>query len=83
MTVAIRAGEWGGWAKAVLGVEPEYVEPGQWKGATPKDISHARIWAALTADERALLAKAGEGVAPSKRHNIVDACGLGLWAVGR
>jgi hypothetical protein len=83
ITLAIRAGEWGGRLRELLGVEPEYVEPATWKGSTPKDISHARTWAKLSPDERVVLAKAGEGVAPSKRHNVVDAVGLALWAVGR
>jgi hypothetical protein len=83
LTLAIRAGEWGGRCKETLGVAAEYYEPAQWKGSLAKDICNARIWAALKPDEQAILAKAGEGVAPSKRHNICDAVGIGLWVNGR
>lgn len=83
LTLAIRAGEWGGRILATKGVQAEYIEPTRWKGSTPKDISQARIWSKLGADEKEILAKSCEGVAPSKRNNVVDAVGIGLWAVGR
>lgn len=83
ITLALRAGEWGGRLRQIFGIEPEYIEPATWKGSTPKEISQSRTWAKLDPDERAVLDKAGSGVAPSKRHNIVDAVGIGLWAVGR
>ena len=81
--LAVRAGEWGGRISERFGIEPEYVEPHTWKGTVPKEIHQARIWAKLDASERTVLDKAGSGIAPSKRHNIVDAVGLALYSVGR
>lgn len=81
--LACRAGEWGGETRAFFGVEPEYVEPATWKGQLSKEICHARIWDRLDANERAIVAKAGESMAPSKRHNMLDAVGIGLYALGR
>jgi hypothetical protein len=83
IALAVRAGEWGGKVAAFTGSVPEYVEPARWKGQVPKDIHHARILAKLSPEEQAVLTSAGNGVAPSKRHNIVDAVGIGLFAVGR
>lgn len=82
--LATRAGEWGGLGRAFFGVEPEYVEPAKWKGGSvPKSIHHARIWAVLSVDEQTVVSKAAAGIAPSKRHNLMDAIGIGLYAVGR
>ena len=81
--LAVRAGEWGGRATALWAVVPEYVEPFRWKGSIPKDIHHARIWARLTPVEQAVVSEAARGMAPSKRHNVMDAVGLGLYAIGR
>jgi hypothetical protein len=81
--LATRAGEAGGLYARSRGVEPEYVEPHAWKGSVDKNIHHARIWAKLSTDEQAIVSTAARGVAPSKRHNILDAIGIGLWAIGR
>lgn len=45
--VAINAGEWGGTYRTLV-AEVHYVTPAEWKGQLPKDIHHARVWAALT-----------------------------------
>lgn len=82
ITLAVRAGECGG-AYGSLGVAVEYVEPRTWKGQVPKDVHHARIWATLAQDERLVVDRAVSGLAPSKRHNVLDAVGLGLYGVGR
>lgn len=50
----------------------EYVTPEQWKGSTPKDISHRRVQKALTPDEHF-----------PDNHNARDAVGIGLWKLGR
>lgn len=55
----------------------ELVEPRAWKGTIDGDIMTARIDAALTPAERALLPK----VAKTYRHNMLDAIGLGKWAL--
>lgn len=82
MNLCRQAGEWFGTYRT-LGVEAHYVEPAEWKGQVPKDIHHARVWAVLSDDERSVVTTAGNGVAPSKRHNILDAVGLGLWVAKR
>jgi hypothetical protein len=63
-----------------LQADPVLYTPDEWKGKVPKDTHQPRIWAALTADERALL----EAVQPpSLRNNAVDAVGIGLFHLGR
>jgi hypothetical protein len=81
--LATRAGEWGGAVRAWFNVEPEYVEPHGWKGSVDKDVHHARVWAKLTGAEQAVVSAAAKGVAKGKLHNIIDAVGIGLFAVGR
>ncbi len=88
LLVARNAGEWGG-RYAALGATIKYVTPNEWKGSVPKDISQARSWGILSEPERTIVdtcfksAKGRNGMAPSKRHNVLDAIGIGLWAVGR
>ena len=71
-----------------LGVKTQIVEPRTWKGTVPKEkrwdlyIIHKRIGLSLTPTESSIYLKALEQVAPSKRHNITDAVGIGLWAHG-
>lgn len=80
ITLAVNAGEWGGrYHYATV----HYVEPRTWKGTIDKAVHHPRIRAALTDREAAVLAAAEAGVAKSKRHNLLDAVGIGLWALGR
>ncbi len=81
--LATRAGEAAGQYARAVGVEPEYVEPHAWKGSVDKNIHHARIWAKLTPIEQEIVSASARGVAPSKRHNILDAVGIGLFVVGR
>lgn len=54
--------------------------PAEWKGQVPKEVMCARIVARLDEAERAIV----EAVLPaSKRHNAIDAVGLGLRHLGR
>jgi hypothetical protein len=82
LSVAINAGEWAGYYRA-LGCPVTYVEPAKWKGQIPKDVHHARIFAKLTPKEQGIMLGCAEGIARSKRHNMVDAVGLGLFQVSR
>jgi len=83
ITLAIRAGEVGGMFKS-QDIHVDYVEPHIWKGGSiPKDIMQARIFRRLDDREKAALDLAGRGVAPSKRHNIIDSIGIGLWGLRR
>lgn len=78
IVLAVKAGEHGGrYAK------PEYLIPNDWKGSTPKPISHARIWGVLDPAEQGIVDRKLRGVAAGKRHNVLDAIGIGLHGVGR
>ncbi len=89
LLVARNAGEWAGRLEGQTAGRIRYVTPNDWKGSTSKDISHARLWAKLDPKEQAIVDKAfaeapgRNGLAPSKRHNVLDAIGIGLYGVGR
>lgn len=53
------------------------VEPAEWKAQVPKDITRTRIEGLLGSTEKMLIKKGGE------MHNIYDAIGIGLFALGR
>lgn len=57
------------------------VRPHGWKGSTPKDVMTARIESKLLTEESKILHCAN--IPRAKRHNAIDAIGLGLWALGR
>lgn len=80
LTLAVKSGEWHGLYRAH---GPSYLFPKDWKGSTKKEISHPRIWAALTSPEQGIVDRSLRGVAPGKRHNVMDAVGIGLHGVGR
>lgn len=65
------------------GAQVRLVLPADWKGQVPKDIHHARIWSKLDAKEQEIVNEAGKGIAPSKRHNMLDAVALGLFGLNR
>ena len=50
------------------------VKPGAWKGQVPKDVHQTRISTFLTSEEGGLVLE---------DHNVWDAVGLGLFALGR
>ena len=80
LTLAKCAHRWAG-RYDVLGAAVHFVEPSRWKGQVPKDISHARAWAKLSSKEREAVNRGCKGVAPKKRHNVLDAVAMGLWVV--
>lgn len=51
--------------------------PSEWKGQVKKMVMVRRILESLSASERALMQSVNDN------HNVVDAVGLGLWALGR
>jgi hypothetical protein len=65
------------------GLAVELVLPTTWKGQTPKEIHSKRILAALSEEEVFRLNACLNSLAPSIRHNLVDAVGLGLWLLKR
>jgi hypothetical protein len=61
-------------------VNVDLVNPHDWKGTVPKKIHNQRVLNALTEKEKELLEKIQPA---SKRHNVIDAIGLGLWYLKR
>jgi len=57
--------------------------PSEWKGQMPKEVCHARLRKRLDASELAALDSDLDKVAPSLRHNVLDAVGIGLHHLGR
>ena len=55
----------------------QLVEPAEWKAQVPKNITRRRIEGFLTDAEKAVIKKGGE------MHNVYDAIGIGLFALGR
>lgn len=47
----------------------------EWKGNTPKHVTKSRVDQELSDEEKARI----EWPAPSLRHNLYDAIGIGLW----
>lgn len=64
-------------------LEISNVAPNAWKGDLPETQTQARVIARLDEDERQVLAEAFERTAPSARHNVSDAVGIGLDALKR
>ena len=59
----------------------EFVLPKEWKKQVPKDIMLERIVNRLSDSEKAILES--KRLIKSKKHNVVDAIGLGLYKIGR
>lgn len=56
------------------------VKPEEWKGQTPKDITTERAKSRLSPSE---IARVQLPSAAGLAHNVWDAIGIGLWAIGR
>lgn len=80
--LAMTAARWGA-IYELCAVDVHFVEPARWKGQLPKDVCHARSWGKLQPNERAIVDKAVRGMAPSKRHNVLDAVAIGVWVLKR
>lgn len=59
----------------------EFVRPHAWKGNRPKNIDNSYTLTLLTPDELNILNYCH--VIKSKKHNVIDAIGIGLWKLGR
>ena len=59
----------------------ELVRPARWKGQVPKEICNRRTVAKLTPSEKVLLELSN--CPASLEHNLLDAIGIGLWAIRR
>lgn len=62
-------------------VRVEFVEPRTWKGNVPKEIFGKRIESKLLPKESKLALL--DRFPKTKRHDVVDAIGIGLWHLGR
>lgn len=69
----------GQWEQATSFQVLELVHPRTWKGTVDWRVMCRRIVQALSESERAKIPELPEG----KLHNVLDAIGLGLWALGR
>jgi hypothetical protein len=56
--------------------------PYQWKQNKPKDIHREEIIAALDQSSKSILTDALNQIPRGKWHNVIDAVGLGLYAIG-
>lgn len=84
ITLALRAGEAGGHYGRAFGVAPEYFEPDEWKGGpVSKQAHHPRIWKRLSDAEGRVVSVSAGRLALGKQHNVLDAIGIGLFALGR
>lgn len=83
--LAVSAGEMAGVLMA-NGISVRYVEPRAWKGTLDPNTCCRRAWGRLGATERVLAAPfepEPTGDIKGTKHNVLDAIGLGLFAVGR
>lgn len=71
----------GGVKASVLASQVLAPLPREWKGSAPKEVCTRRILGKLRSPEVAVLDRCGSP--QSLLHNVVDAVGLGLWALGR
>jgi hypothetical protein len=77
IALAFLAGRYAGRARGAVST----VLPHQWKGNMPKDVCAARVRARLSPEERAVVDACD--VPDKQRHNVLDAIGIGLFALGR
>ena len=60
------------------------VRPDEWKGQAPTDtVVRARVASRLSPREANILAHAEHAAGKTLGHNVLDAVGIGLFAVGR
>jgi hypothetical protein len=80
--VALTVGALGAWIQMHSPAEVKLVRPHTWKGSVPKDIMGNRILSKLETREEKIVKLAGAGLG-NKKHDVVDAVGIGLWSLGR
>lgn len=64
-------------------VDLRFVTPKEWKGDRPKRVDHPVTFDLLTAEERAAYSKGIRGLTKRQRLDVMDAIGIGMWALGR
>lgn len=69
-----------GYYQATVSAETQItVLPRAWKGTVKKEVMGARIESRLTEHERKLVPR----LAKYRRHDVIDAVGIGLWYLKR
>jgi hypothetical protein len=81
IALAVKVGRAMCFYESASGAIVTLVKPSKWKGGVPKTVHHPRILAALADHELDVISKVK--CAASALHNVVDAVGLGLWALKR
>lgn len=77
VTLAIRGGFVAG---RVIAPQLKLVQPREWKGQRPKEVDNRYTLRLLCDHERRIVMRS---TTKAQRHNVIDAVGLGLWALGR
>jgi hypothetical protein len=80
ITLAVIVGDLRGFYRR-QGCIVQLVKPRTWKGTVPKKIHNERVLRKLSSEELDILPKRPR--AKDYDHNMVDAIGLGLWALQR
>jgi hypothetical protein len=82
--LAINAGMWMGRYESRAS-NTQFIFPRDWKGTIDGDLCNRRTWAKLDDGERQVLDDAvrTQKIPAKKRHNVLDAIGIGLHASGR
>lgn len=79
LQVARGAGQWEHWSIGKC-MYVYRVAPREWTAGVPKDVRCKRVIEQLSDEE---ITKLPRSLADSKLHNVLDAVGLGLWALDR
>lgn len=84
--LGVTVGEMAG-VLAANGVSVRYVEPRAWKGTLDKDTCCRRAWGRLRPDDERWVAEKyrpeTSGPVRGGKDHVLDAIGIGLWAIGR
>ena len=78
--LGIVAGYWAGYVETGA---IEFVLPRTWKGQVPKLVMCHRILSRLQPEEMQRIALPDQLTEHTRATNMVDAIGIGLWALGR
>lgn len=82
ITLALMVGKLA-WEAEQDGCYVQLPTPHAWKGTVKKHIHNARVLKALTERERVMVLGVITKLPKAYRHNVIDAVGIGLWALQR
>jgi hypothetical protein len=80
ITLTLQAGRYLGIAEQMGIAILRTVLPKSWKGQLPKGVCAGRIISRLSSEELLVLKAAESKLPAGKRHNLIDAVGIGLYA---